>query len=137
MTLFIDTSIAEEIRLGLFDNNKTVASGEKKIGYHYSEFLLTEIDALLKKVSLNLSELKSIVIVKGPGRFSALRTGVATANTLAWSLGIPIIGIGHIEQDHYWENVTSILSEQNHNTQNFIHALTPEYGQEPSISQPK
>ena len=43
---------------------------------------------LLKKTIAG--DLKGIMVVNGPGAFGQVRQGVAVANTLAWSLGVPI-----------------------------------------------
>lgn len=58
-----------------------------------TEKLLKTIERLLKKTRLSWKKLTGVVVVSGPGPFSALRIGVATANTLAFSLKLPLYEI--------------------------------------------
>ncbi len=57
-----------------------------------SENLLNKIDKLLKANQLNIKDLKTIAINRGPGSFTGLRVGISTANTLGYILKIPVIG---------------------------------------------
>ena len=56
--------------------------------YRQSELLLKTIDSLLAG-----EKLRAIFVVRGPGAFAALRTGLATANALAFAWKIPVGGI--------------------------------------------
>lgn len=58
-----------------------------------SQELLPKIDKLLKSNKIKLSDLKTIGVFQGPGSYTGLRVGISIANTLAWSLNIPVIGI--------------------------------------------
>ena len=55
-----------------------------------SERLLLELKQFLKKHKVALSDLQKIFVNPGPGGFSTTRTGVATANALAFALDIPL-----------------------------------------------
>jgi tRNA A37 threonylcarbamoyladenosine modification protein TsaB len=59
--------------------------------YQQSEKLLSEIMRLLVKVKVK--KVTGIMVVSGPGGFSALRIGIATANALAFAWGIKVVGI--------------------------------------------
>ncbi|CAN5751496.1 hypothetical protein BH23CHL2_BH23CHL2_02210 [soil metagenome] len=59
--------------------------------------LLGEIDALLRLNSIETSDLSGVVIATGPGSFSALRVGMATAKGLCLAHQIPIFGIGTLD----------------------------------------
>ncbi len=62
-------------------------------GYRHGEELLTRIDALLADAGTELAGLGGVVVGTGPGAFTGLRVGLATAKGLAHGLGIPIVGI--------------------------------------------
>lgn len=58
-----------------------------------SKELLPKIDKLLKSCKINPKDLEAIAVYQGPGSFTGLRVGISVANTLAWGLDVPVIGI--------------------------------------------
>ena len=66
-------------------------------GYRHGETLLPAIAALLDRRGIARSSLAAIVVGTGPGAFTGLRVGIATAKGLAHALGVPIIGISTAE----------------------------------------
>jgi hypothetical protein len=62
-------------------------------GYRHGEELLPRIDALLSDAGVELRALAGIVVGTGPGAFTGLRVGLATAKGLTHGLGIPIVGV--------------------------------------------
>jgi tRNA threonylcarbamoyladenosine biosynthesis protein TsaB len=62
-------------------------------GYRHGEELLARVDALLVETGVELSGLGGIVVGTGPGAFTGLRVGLATAKGLAHALGVPIVGV--------------------------------------------
>lgn len=62
-------------------------------GQRHGEELLTALDGLLQRLGVRLDMLGGIVVGTGPGAFTGLRVGLATAKGLAQALAIPIIGI--------------------------------------------
>lgn len=63
-------------------------------GHRHGEELLVRIQRLLDETATGLPELRAIVVGTGPGAFTGLRVGLATAKGLAHGLGIPIVGVG-------------------------------------------
>ncbi len=55
------------------------------------------IHEVLEKSSLRLSELDGIAFTRGPGLMGALLVGTSLGCSLAFSLGIPAIGVHHME----------------------------------------
>jgi len=90
--LILDTS-TNIARIGLVRDDQLIADkmidNKKKL----SASLLIEIENLLKKNKLKPEDLKGIIVYLGPGSFTGLRIGVTVANTFAYSLNIPIVGI--------------------------------------------
>jgi tRNA threonylcarbamoyl adenosine modification protein YeaZ len=60
-------------------------------GYRHGEELLTRIDEMLTTAGVPIAELSGIIIGTGPGAFTGLRVGLATAKALARGLsaGVP------------------------------------------------
>lgn len=62
-------------------------------GHRHGEELLARVDALLAEAGVELSGLGGIIVGTGPGAFTGLRVGLATAKGLAHALGVPIVGV--------------------------------------------
>ncbi len=58
-----------------------------------SENILKGIDRLLKGNRKSWKAIKGIVVVNGPGSFAGIRIALSVANTLAWLLRIPVVGV--------------------------------------------
>lgn len=59
----------------------------------HSQTLMPMIEEITNMVELNLEDLDLIAVANGPGSFTGLRIGVATAKGLAHTLDIPIISV--------------------------------------------
>lgn len=62
-------------------------------GYRHGEELLARIAALLQAVGLPPADLGAVVAGTGPGAFTGLRVGLATAKGLAHAFSLPIVGV--------------------------------------------
>ncbi|MFH1143838.1 MAG: tRNA (adenosine(37)-N6)-threonylcarbamoyltransferase complex dimerization subunit type 1 TsaB [Candidatus Eisenbacteria bacterium] len=62
-----------------------------------SERILPQIERLLGDLGLGIGAIERIGVVLGPGSFTGVRVGLATAKGLAMGLGIPVVGISGIE----------------------------------------
>ena len=54
--------------------------------------VLRNIEKLLKKNNRELKDIKTIAVNQGPGSYTGTRVGITIANTLGWSLKIPVVG---------------------------------------------
>ena len=61
-------------------------------GYRHGEALLPSIERLLAPVG-GRAAIGAVVVGTGPGAFTGLRVGIATAKGLAHGLGRPIVGV--------------------------------------------
>lgn len=59
----------------------------------HSTTLMPMLDEIVKMSELNLQEIDAIAIAAGPGSFTGLRIGSATAKGLAYSLNKPIVPV--------------------------------------------
>ena len=62
-------------------------------GYRHGETLLPTIAALLERLELTSASVAAIVVGTGPGAFTGLRVGIATAKGMAHALGVPLVGV--------------------------------------------
>lgn len=95
--LAIDTA-AQTGSVALLDGQTLVAESLVNVRATHSELLLNQIDQALQLAGLMLAELDLIAAVRGPGSFTGLRIGLATANGLAKALGLKLIGISSLQQ---------------------------------------
>jgi tRNA threonylcarbamoyl adenosine modification protein YeaZ len=65
--------------------------------HRHGEQLLEELDQLLGAVNARARDLDGIISGVGPGSFTGLRIGMATAKTIAYSVDVPIVGISTTE----------------------------------------
>ncbi len=73
--------------------------GEYTIDYKktHSQTLLPMIDALSSMIELDLNTLDAIAVAAGPGSFTGLRIGSATAKGLGLALNIPLVGVPTVD----------------------------------------
>jgi tRNA threonylcarbamoyladenosine biosynthesis protein TsaB len=62
-------------------------------GYRHGEELLARIGSLLEDHGLPAAGLGAVAVGTGPGAFTGLRVGIATAKGLAHALRLPIVGV--------------------------------------------
>jgi N6-L-threonylcarbamoyladenine synthase len=55
------------------------------------------VDEALEKANVSLKDIEAIAVTQGPGLIGSLLIGVCYAKALAFGLGIPIVGVNHIE----------------------------------------
>ena len=65
--------------------------------YSHSKSLHVFIDSILKKNKISPKELSAISVGKGPGSYTGLRIGVASAKGLCYALDIPLIALETLE----------------------------------------
>jgi tRNA threonylcarbamoyladenosine biosynthesis protein TsaB len=63
----------------------------------HSERLLPAIDRMLRDAGVGLGELSGIAVSIGPGSFTGLRIGLSTVKGLAYSTGLPVVGVPTLE----------------------------------------
>lgn len=87
MKLYIDSRNNTELILKLNDQVKTLSYESPR-----EQDILQSIEAFLNENEKSLTDLTSIQVETGPGKFTSLRLGIAIANSLAYALNIPING---------------------------------------------
>lgn len=107
MQLAIDTS-TETASLALGKDGEVLAELTWRCGQNHSVELLPRLNHLLNQVGANLQSVSCVIVARGPGSFNGLRVGISTAKGIAFSLGIPIIGIGTLEVDAYQHAETGL-----------------------------
>lgn len=92
LTLAIDTTTAV-CSAALAGGGSLLAEITTNIPRTHSQRLLPMIDTLLKETGLTPQELEMLAVTRGPGSFTGLRIGLATAKGLGLALGLPVVGV--------------------------------------------
>jgi tRNA threonylcarbamoyladenosine biosynthesis protein TsaB len=61
------------------------------------EWLLPAVDEMLRGLSLGPEDIEAIAVSQGPGGFTGLRIGIATASGWARARGVPLLGVSTLE----------------------------------------
>lgn len=92
--LAIDSS-SKTATAAIVDENGVI--GEYSINHlKHSVILMPMIDELLKMSDVKIHEITHIAVSEGPGSFTGLRIGAATAKGLAQALDIPVVGVSSL-----------------------------------------
>lgn len=100
MILAIDSS-SLVASVALVSEETIIAEYTVNLKKTHSQTLLPMIDEIFKMTGADKKKLKAIAITGGPGSFTGLRIGAATAKGLALALGIGIINVPTINAMAY------------------------------------
>ena len=100
MKIAIDTS-TDTAGLALVQDGEILAELSWRCGQSHTTQLLPHLAHLLNQAGLDIQSADGIIVARGPGSYNGLRVGVSTAKGLAFSLGVPIVGISTLEVEAY------------------------------------
>jgi len=83
--------------VALVEEGRVLGSIEVAGPLDHSTRLLPSVEFLLDRLGLTLAELDAIAVTRGPGSFTGVRVGLATALGLARSAGKPAVGVTSLE----------------------------------------
>lgn len=63
----------------------------------HSSMLTAMIDQLMQNTDKAVNDLQAVAVSKGPGSYTGLRIGLATAKGLCFGLNIPLIGVNTLQ----------------------------------------
>jgi tRNA threonylcarbamoyladenosine biosynthesis protein TsaB len=93
MILILDTATRTPV-VALANDDGTLIGERRWASHHrHGEELLQQLDGLLAEVSRTRTDVSSVIVGTGPGSFTGLRIGLATAKTIAYALDVPIVGV--------------------------------------------
>ncbi len=94
--LNIDTSL-ETATAMLAKDGMIMCSRENKNQKDHASFLEPAILSLVKEAGILLADLSAIAVVYGPGSYTGLRVGMASAKGLCYALNKPLILLNNLE----------------------------------------
>ncbi len=90
--LGIDTA-TPYLALGIVEDDRVLSKLRFNAGQTHAQLLVPNIEKVLKEASLELEELDGIAISIGPGSFTGLRIGLATAKGLCFASDKPLVSV--------------------------------------------
>ncbi len=90
MKLALDTSQTSG-SIALWDSGRVVYSAYFDLSITHSETLMPQVDHALRFCGFRPSDIESVLLAIGPGSFTGLRIGLATAKGIAYGLKIPLL----------------------------------------------
>ncbi len=79
--------------IALFQHEKLVALSELQIEKSHSSHITVLIEQMLHNSNLILKDISAVAVSGGPGSYTGLRIGCATAKGLCYALNIPLIEV--------------------------------------------
>jgi tRNA threonylcarbamoyl adenosine modification protein YeaZ len=107
MILAIDTS-TDNASLALVQDGRALAEANWRCEQNHTVELLPRLVSLLDEAKAGIGSISGIVVARGPGSFNGLRVGISTAKGLAFSLGVPLIGVSSLEVVAYGHAETGL-----------------------------
>lgn len=83
--------------VALVAENRCLAEFSLQTGVTHSRRLLAGIDWLLQETGIGRDTIDAVAVSLGPGSFTGLRIGLASAQGLTLALGIRLIGVGTLD----------------------------------------
>ena len=96
MLLAIDTS-SLVLSCALAEKDRLVAEWTVQKRLTHSEQLIPHLDAMMKEAGVSKEDITAIAVSIGPGSFTGLRIGLATAKMAAYIWKVPIVGVDTLE----------------------------------------
>ncbi len=111
--LAIDTS-SEQLCVVLVRDGDEISRNVSVGKTGHSKILMSEVDALLCEADITLDALDAVAVVVGPGSFTGIRIGVATATALAFAKNLKRIRVTSFEVLAYNRATVRVAVEAGH-----------------------
>ncbi len=96
LILGIETA-TEQVGVAIGGHEGVIATFEVARGRRHAEILTPAIEFVCRQADIDIDEIGCIAVDIGPGLFTGMRVGLASAKALALALRIPVIGISSLD----------------------------------------
>jgi tRNA threonylcarbamoyladenosine biosynthesis protein TsaB len=96
LILNIDTATENAI-ISIAENGITIDFTVHSDQKDHASFLQPAIKELLQKADLPINKLNAVAVTAGPGSYTGLRVGMASAKGLCYALSIPLLAVNTLE----------------------------------------
>lgn len=96
LILGIETA-TEQVGVAIGGHEGVIATFEVARGRRHAEILTPAIEFVCRQSDIDIDEIGCVAVDVGPGLFTGMRVGLATAKALALALRVPVIGISSLD----------------------------------------
>src|SRR4051794_23926650 len=96
LILGIETA-TQQVSVAIGGHEGVIGLFETSRGRRHAETLVPAIDFLCDRADIGLEDIAVVAVDVGPGLFTGMRVGLATAKALALALRVPMIGISSLD----------------------------------------
>ena len=100
MELAID-SVGPQGSVAVSDAGRPVVEITWPAGRRYTPSLMPVIVQAMRMADATPDSLSAVFVDVGPGAYGGIRAGMASAKAMAWSLTLPVVGVGRLEIEAY------------------------------------
>lgn len=90
-------SATAQVGCAIGGHEGVLASTHSARGRRHAESLAPQIEFILGQAQVSIDEIGVVAVDVGPGLYTGLRVGVATAMATAFGLGVPMIGVSSLD----------------------------------------
>jgi tRNA threonylcarbamoyladenosine biosynthesis protein TsaB len=94
--LLIDTSFTQ-LAIGIADDKEVIYKVQYPALQKQSELATVEINKALKQLDIDPSEIKRIIVTKGPGSYTGVRIGLTIAKVMSFVNKTPVCAISSLQ----------------------------------------
>lgn len=90
-------SATAQVGVAVGGHEGVLASAHSAGDRRHAENLTPQIEFVSRQAGISLSEIAVVAVDLGPGLFTGLRVGIASAMAVAHGLGVPMIGVSSLD----------------------------------------
>lgn len=95
--LLIDTASSERASVGLSKEGALISSATNNVQKDHAAFIHVAIKRLLYQNQLSIQDIDAVAVTAGPGSYTGIRIGMASASGICYAMNIPLIAISSLE----------------------------------------
>ncbi len=90
-------SAADQCGCALVDERGVIAEARLALPRRHAEALAPQMRFVCEQAGVALGDVDVVAVDSGPGLYTGLRAGLATAKATAGALGVPVVAVGSLE----------------------------------------
>lgn len=97
MNILSINSSTRNLSLAVLEDDRVIKFSNEEFTNNLSDHIMKRITSICRKAQLALNDINGIAVGLGPGSFTSLRVGLATAKGIAFNKSIPLVGISSLD----------------------------------------